>query len=390
MVRTAGLLGLLGLLLAAPAANALTAQTPQVSISAVLDGGFEYSVIGTAISDQKHNRSEGQIRNTCDGSAGTTTDFIHDYDTPTTQFTTPTASVILLAGHTCSITISWLVGGGGSAGETATSSPKVVDTHIKVINRFDDDTKTKARFWRDVAQKASYRYMTLGFGFQTLSSLSFDAASVAGLIAADPADPAFRKRVRIRPLPPVTVADADFGSAKTAFDAYLAAAGDATADGLALVAAVDKAQGAAKAKKKSDRHKYERLQMLDAAGFAKRYAAALDTWRQRAAPAAQALRASGAPAATAEATVSEMDALRDRLIFDGVPADYAAELARLRVPKQLRASAAFHLASVAQQPGTIADDVDNAQSLYMLKNYAASMRRWAKAAAKHPTARPPA
>ena len=63
---------------------------------------------------------------------------------------------------------------------------------------------------------------------------------------------------------------------------------------------------------------------------------------------------------------------------------------RLHVPGELLKSAAFDLASRGPLPGTLADDIDNNQILYMLQNHAATMRRWSKAIKKHPTAKAPA
>jgi hypothetical protein len=401
MARTgaAGILVVAALLLIAPGAQgAVTAKKPSLSLSSLIYGSYEYRVVGTAASERPHTRTEGKIVTECSGNDQKVTDFIHDYPSARTDFTTPTASVLLPEGYRCLITVSWLVGGGGAAGgqgETGTSPPAIIDTTPQRFKpRFSEDTKANARSIRDAARRAAaknYAYGQFVPAFNGIAAIEQGLAAGAARIALDPPDPKFREKVRLVRVPPVKAPSSEFGSATAAFDAYLDAGADVVASGIALVRAIDKAQGATKARKKADRKKFERRQMLAAAGFAKRYAGALDRLRERAAAAAAAMRASDAPAGSRSVAPADWDEIREALIFHGPSAGYTAELKRLRVPKDLRRSAALDLAApTTLLPGTLADEVDNAQTLYATKNMAQAMRRWAKAVKKHPTAAAPA
>jgi hypothetical protein len=394
MVRPAGLLGLLGALLVAPPAAALDATKPMLSLSGFVGGGYQYRVIGKANTDRKHTRSEGAIRTRCGAETSWRgTYFIHDYASPRTAFTTPASEVVLPEGYRCYVEIAWLVGGGGAeggAGETGMSPMTIIDTTPQRDDpRFSDDTKSLARTARDSARRVAAKFYASGD--YARSGLYHAVAAAAARVALDPADPAYKKRVKVRPVAPAKVPADEFGSAAAAVDAYLAAAGNVVATGIAMVAAIDKAQGATHASKRAVRRRFERRQMLDAAGFARRYATALDTFMSRAKPAADALRASGAPAQTDTPTADEWDTARDGLIFDGAPIAFTSEIRRLHLPADLVASAPLDLASIGGLlPGTLADELDHAQSLRALGDYAAAMHRWAKAIARHPTGKPPA
>ena len=243
MVRAAGLLAALVALVVAPGRAGVTAQAPQVHLVDILTGGYEYTVIGTAMSDEDHNRSEGVVRRTCPlGHGYTATDFTHDYSAPTKRFTTPTVIVILPAGYRCDVTVQWLVGGAGNVGEVAQSPPTTVIAHIPVdTDRFTPDTKATARAASDSARRLAAKYYAESY--YATAGLYFAISAVSDKVARDPADPAFRKRVKVRPVAPAKVPPAEFGSAAPAVDAYLSAGGDAAAAGLAMVAAIDKAPG---------------------------------------------------------------------------------------------------------------------------------------------------
>lgn len=386
------------LLPAGTASAAVSADAPVVTLSGFISGAHEYRVVDHARTVETHNRTEGQIVTSCDGSSPTTTDFIKDYDSVRSDFVTPTAFVVLLEGYRCRITVSWLIGGGQHDGETGVSPPTVVDTTPQpgLNPRFTDDTKASARSLRDASRRVAAKNLALGSlpGLQPLigiSAIETVLGGVAAKVALDPPDSRFKTPVKRQRVAPQAVGATEVGSAASAMNAYLAAAADATASGIAMTSAIDRAQGARISKHRADRKRYDRSQMLAAAGFAKRLSGELRTLRVRQKAAGSALRSCGCPLANATVTASSWTDMRDDLAINGIPDSYAAELRRLRLPPALVKSAGLDLSAIDQLlPGTLPDELDNVQELHTLDLMRTALSRWAKAVKQHPTATAPA
>ncbi len=379
---------LLGCLALAPGAAALQAQTPSVSIEGTYSYAIVYHVIGTATTTTPRPRSEGSIRYRCGGGSWSGTRFVAD-GSPRTHFTTPTAVFILPYNRYCRIQIDWLIGGGGSAGETGTSPVKLVDTtKERTRPHFNEKTKQKAKAHREVSRDWSATALALaknGSGsMYPFAALMKAVSTVAERIAQDPPDPRFRKRVRLGHTDPAKFAVADGGSATPAVNAMLAAGTKASDAGIATAKAVDKADGAFRSTA-ADRKHWERRQMLDAARFARLHASALDLFRTRIVAAATALEDAGVAAATETFTLDEWSTTRTSLLFDGLPPALRAELRRLNVPADLVASAPMHLAVTAPDAGTTLTDVLTApSSLTAIRELAARLPRWANFIEEHP------
>jgi hypothetical protein len=169
-------------------------------------------------------------------------------------------------------------------------------------------------------------------------------------------------------------------------NAYGAAIADASASGIALTTAINRASGARAAKRKG----FDRSQMLAAAGFGKRLAGELKTLRAAQKAAGVALRACGCPLATQLADGSAWRDLRDGFVINGTPPSYAAELRRLGIPAALAQSAGLDLSTIDQLlPGTLADELDNVQELHSLDLLRTALTGWAKAVKRHPLATAP-
>lgn len=385
------------LLPAGTASAAVSADEPVVTLSGLIYGAYEYRVFGHAKTAETHNRSEGRIVTSCDGSSPSGTDFVKDYASVRTDFVTPTAFVLLPEGYRCKVTVSWLIGGGGHVGETGVSPPTVIDTTPQRDNpRFTDDTKASARSLRDSARRVAAKNLALGSlpGLQPLigiSAIESVLGGVAAKVALDPPDPRYKTQVKRVRVAPQRIGAAEVGSAASAMNAYLAAAADATASGIAMTTAIDRAQGARGSKHRADRKRYDRAQMLSAAGFAKRLSGELKTLRARQKAGGSALRTCGCPLASATVTASSWTDMRDSLAINGAPAAYATELRRLRLPPALVKSAGLDLSAIDQLlPGTLPDELDNVQTLHTLDLMRAALSKWAKAVKRHPTATAPA
>jgi hypothetical protein len=381
---------------AGTARAAVSADAPIATLDSFVAGQPAYRVVDVAHTQQSHNRTEGRINVACDGESPDFVDFIKDYGGATTSFVTPTATIILLEGHRCTITVDWLIGGAGHDGENGTSPRTVIDTTPQIGNpRFSDDTKASARSLRDAARRqAAKNYFLAGLpGLQPLLApavIESALGGIAGRIALDPPDAHYRRPVKRRRVAPEPLLAAQVGSAAAAMNRYLAAAADAAASGIALTTAIDRAQGARISKRRADRKRYDRAQMLAAAGFGQRLARELRTLRSRQAAAAVALRACGCTLATMTVPDGDWTTLRDSLVRQLPPADLASKLRRLHLQADLIRSAGLDLSSVDQLlPGTLPDELGDNQELHTLDNLRISLSGWAKAAKRHPTATPP-
>ena len=214
-------------------------------------------------------------------------DFVKDYASARMDFVSPTAMFIVLDGQTCNLTISWLIGGGGTVGESGASPPTKITTIPQIANpRFSDDTKSSARSLRDSARRAAAKNYAYALQNPSLAALLVPAAvesglqSVANRIANDPVDTHFRTPVKRRAFTPAPLTAAQVGSAAAAMNQYVKAGADAVASGIALTTAIDRAQGARASKRKADRKRYDRSQMLAAAALGKRMAGELKTLKR--------------------------------------------------------------------------------------------------------------
>ncbi len=378
------------LIAAAPAA-AVNASQPTVALDQTFDGFASYLVIARATTTVPHTRSEGSVRHRCAShESWVGTRFIADGG-PRTQFTTPPILVALPDGHRCEIQVDWLISGGGSPGETGVSPVKVVDTTIvRVRPRYKPATKQSARNWRNAAHNVASRYHlnasggASNAGWYVLEAVARGYAAAAERIADDPPDSRFRTRVVLANPAPAHIGVDAAGSAATAIDGLIVAGTKATSAGVAMVKAIDKAQGAFRSRA-SDRKRWEKRQMLDAAGFARRYATALDTFRTKSVTAAAALTAAGVDASTRTFAAADLDASRTGLLFDGLAAPVAAELTRLKVPADLIAATPMRLALALPTLTLTLPEAMTAPALLSAQRAMANrMRTWATYVKNHP------
>jgi hypothetical protein len=125
--------------------------------------------------------------------------------------------------------------------------------------------------------------------------------------------------------------------------------------------------------------------MLDAAGFARRYATALDTFRTKSVTAAAALTAAGVDASTRTFAAADLDASRTGLLFDGLAAPVAAELTRLKVPADLIAATPMRLALALPTLTLTLPEAMTAPALLSAQRAMANrMRTWATYVKNHP------
>jgi len=341
-----------------------------------------------------HTRAEWIIHHQCDDSATTGTRGFADSAVKKKFFTSSALDVPVVAGSLCRFSASWLVG--GSDCSTCDGSGKSEPVTVAAPpgaprRRYDPFEKAIAARLRDRARGLSAKHYP-----GCVSGPTVYAGSMCGLVAIyngiaayqdrivnDPPDRRFRRRVRLSRPAPRRFSAAEVGAATGAVNALAATGSDVLAAGSALATAVDRAQGATVAK----RPREERRQMLDAAGFARRLATALDRFAARSTTAAAALAATTPPAYTAPLGAPEWDAAREGLVFGAVAPALSAELRRLRLPTNAIGAAGGALTTVATVPeGDGRAAIADPALLASQRSAAAMLRRWAEAVTARPLA----
>ncbi|MCW3013825.1 MAG: hypothetical protein JWO02_917 [Solirubrobacterales bacterium] len=376
-------LAVLATLTAAAPARAedhMTIGGPVVSLVSQDEYFARYSVVTDVRTEFDHTRSQWALPYTCDNSTQGLTGYA-DSATKTKYFINQQTIILVPLGSLCSVTATWLVGGGGCSlcDGSATSSPTTFAVPPgQPRRRYDPAEKAAAARLRDSARRLSAKYYA---DCQTGGILCGFSAIYNGIawyqdrIVNDPPDRRYRQRVRLSRPAPRRFTPAQAGSAAAALNALAAAGSDVLAAGRATDVAVDRAQGAADAKKPKD----DKRQMVDARAFAKRLAGALDRFTSRSTAAAAALATAHPPAFAAALDAPGWTAARSQLLSTGVAPALSAELRRLGLPPDLVTQTRGAMASVA----TVADGDAGAlladpELLTAQRKAAQMLRGWAK------------
>ena len=382
-------------LFAAPgvaAADTLNAQKPEAVSIQMFDGYIVAHVIARATTGKPHTRPEYTMTAKCTNDTPRGIEHIAGQQAAATRFVTLPGDVTILSGSVCNITVNWLIGGGGpGAGAASGTSPPLVIGNSPDVSplprpRFVDPEKAAAQRAADDAALAARAWANTDppqIGYP-MAAVKAAQAAYYNQVAQDPIDKKYKQRVKRRKVTPRKVSAAAFGSAAPAMNAWLATLTEEATWGSALVATIDKAQGATKVKNKKTRKRYETRQMLDASTFAAGLGKSLAALAAKSRAAAAGLRACGCPMAAARADGHDYTALGTSTIFDGLPAALGTEVKRFSVtPVQLR-DIRYGLGPFGELPLSYADLIDNAQQLFTVGNVAKNMKRWAKAIKKHP------
>ena len=378
-----------GLAAASPAAalgaDSLRVPQPMFVLESQNEFFATYSMISTVSGQFEHTRWEMGVALTCDDGAKRGIGGRFDSEKQKFFVNSPAAVVPIPLGSLCEATATWNAGGGGCGTCDGVGSSPPMTFAVppgQPRQRYNGLEKDTARQTRDAARNLSAKYYkgcvaTGGSVDCFLGSLYEATAAYQNHIVNDPPSKQFRKRVTVSRPAPRKFTAAEAGSAAAALNKFASAASDALAFGGALAKAIDRAQGATLAKKPKD----ERVQMLDAARFAKLLATALDSFAARSTAAAAAVDSAKPPAfAAIPLEPGEWTQLRFGIVADGLPAPLLAELKRLRLPPDMIKAARGALATVetpaaADSPGA---GLGDPELLAAVRSSAKMLRKWAK------------
>lgn len=401
-MRLAATTALVLALLAAPSTASAALQVSAPSLVPVLNqsGYVTYEVYATATGQYEHTRSEGAIVADAQSSGGTGEGigFIRDYASKTKTLHLPNnprvPTLTLLSGETYSVRVHWLGGGGGCGvcSETGDSPPTVITVPgADPKSRLDLDRKldfstcakkfTEAALGDTLPILFAFTKETRNFYFEK-QSRDLAMARSCRQLAADPIDRHFRSKVKLRKLPASTFKASSAGAAGKPLAAVLSAQGTLAAELEALTVSINRAQGATKAHKKS----FERVQMLAAAGHAKRASAACRALAAALPKAGAALQQAYPDIAGHAVTDADLTNVLAQLA-GGLPADRVSALKRFG----LTAAQIRDVTVVLNNTDTIGDVTLGAQladqfTVDNLKRQAKGLRGLAAAWRRAPTA----
>jgi hypothetical protein len=401
-MRLASAFGLVLAILALPSSASAALQISSPSLVPVINqsGYVTYEVSATATGQYEHTRSEGAIvaDAVSAGGTGEGIGFIRDYSSKTKTLHLPTnprrPTLMLLSGETYIIRIHWLAGGGGcsTCDEDGDSPPytfKVPGADPK--SRLDLERKldfsTCAQKFRDAAMGDALPIL-FAFTSETrhfyMEKMSRDIAMSRSCreLAADPIDRHFKAKAKLRRPPASTFKAGSAGAAGKPLAAALASEGKLAVQLEALTVSINRAQGATKAHKR----RFERMQMLEAAGHAvdaSRAAKALAAALPRAGAALQA----GYPQIAGHAVTDEELASGIAQLAGGLPAGQVPVLKRFGVTHaQLRDATAMLNNSDSVGGATLGTLLSDAATIDNLKRQAKGLRGLAATWKRHPTA----